>query len=146
MVFKRIQALLEELDQMIFPKEIMMMMIINNIILKPKYMLSFRCEKKKVFIYYNLTLSCSRAQILMMAVENIVSSSLIEISSVRFLTSFKKIHSFLQFPKVMCGDIVEHKNTQGSGVGSCCFLCCSPNSHWPMWRRPHSCLDSRCPQ
>ena len=134
MVFKRIQALLEELDQMIFPKEIMMMMmmIINNIILKPKYMLSLRCEKKKVFVYYNLNLSCSRAQILMTAVENIVSSSLIEISSVRFLTSFKKIHSFLHFPKVMCGDTVEHKNTQGSRVGSCCFLCSSPNSHWPM--------------
>lgn len=81
---------------MILPKEILMMMmiIVSNTIQKPKYTLSLRCAKKKVFAYHNLTLSSSRTEILMMAF------SLIKLSSITFLSSLKKILK-LHFLNVM---------------------------------------------
>lgn len=71
------------------------------------------CKKEKLFIYYKLSLSCSRAQI---PAEGSGEHSFFQFNGNIFWYKFSQVlnlfqkHCLLHFPKVMCGDIVENKN------------------------------------
>ena len=81
------------------------MMIINNILLKPKYMLSLRCAKKKLFIYYLDFILLDSSNPKDDSTEHSFLQLNINICS-QVLNLFQKIQ-FSSFPKVICGDIVE---------------------------------------
>lgn len=88
------------------------MMIINNILLKPKYMLSLRCAKKKLFIYYIDFILLYSSNPKDDSTEHSFLQLNINICSQVLSLSFSKNSEFSSFPKVICGDIVKQKDTQ----------------------------------
>lgn len=86
------------------------MMISNNILLKPKYTLSLRCVKKNVFIYYIDFILLYSSNPNDDSTEHSFFQLNINIFS-QVLNLFQKIQ-FSSFPKVVCGDIFEQKDTQ----------------------------------
>ena len=78
------------------------MMISNNISLKPKYMLTLRCAKKKVFIYYTDFILLYSSNPNDDSTEHIFFQLNINIFS-QVLNLFQKNQSFLHFLKLYVG-------------------------------------------
>lgn len=107
------------------------MMISNNILLKPKYTLSLRCVKKNVFIYYIDFILLYSSNPNDDSTEHSFFQLNVNIFS-QVLNLFQKIQSFLHFLKLYVGIYLSRRIHRTSGVRSCCFLCCFPNSHWEL--------------